>query len=140
MGEDEPYEIGKARLVRKGTDVTLISTGTLLEMCLEAADALGARVPGGSVAFGHGKAAGRGGGRRLGSQDRRGCRGGRRGLARGLGSTVAALLARTHPCPMRFVAISDQFGQTGPEAQLLSFYELDAPRIEKCAKELLEGK
>ena len=38
--EDVKFEIGKARLLRSGSDVTLIGTGQMVSLCLDAAEAL----------------------------------------------------------------------------------------------------
>ena len=38
--KDETFEVGKARILREGTDMTIISTGGILEIALNAADQL----------------------------------------------------------------------------------------------------
>ena len=43
-GEDDPFVIGKARLMREGSDVTLIGCGQMTALCLEAADKLAALI------------------------------------------------------------------------------------------------
>jgi transketolase len=50
-------------------------------------------------------------------------------LAGGMGSAVAEVLAAQCPVPMEFVAVHDQFGQSGTPAQLIEHYGLGAPAI-----------
>lgn len=60
-------------------------------------------------------------------------------LAGGMGSAVAELLVQRHPVPMRFVAVNDQFGQSGTPAELLEHYGLTAIHIEETVKGLITG-
>ena len=55
----------------------------------------------------------------------------------GLGSSVAQALAALHPTPMAFVAVEDQFGESGTPSELMAKYGLDATSIVKKAKALL---
>ena len=55
----------------------------------------------------------------------------------GLGSSVAQCLAANHPTAMDFVAVEDQFGESGTPAQLMQKYGLDAASIVRKSKALL---
>ena len=55
----------------------------------------------------------------------------------GLGSSVAQCLSANHPTPMDFVAVEDQFGESGTPAQLMTKYGLDAASIVRKSKALL---
>ena len=55
----------------------------------------------------------------------------------GLGSSVAQALAAHHPTPMAFVAVEDQFGESGTPSELMTKYGLDAASIVRKAKALL---
>ena len=55
----------------------------------------------------------------------------------GLGSSVAQCLASHHPTKMDFVAVEDQFGESGTPAQLMAKYGLDAKTIIKKTRALL---
>lgn len=51
----------------------------------------------------------------------------------GLGASVASLLATTHPTKMAMVGIQDEFGQVGTQAWLQEYYKLTAEEIVKQA-------
>jgi len=53
-------------------------------------------------------------------------------LAGGMGSAVAELLTENYPKKIQFVAVRDQFGQSGTSQELLKHYELDAKAIKKA--------
>ena len=53
-------------------------------------------------------------------------------LAGGMGSAVAELLIENYPKKIQFVAVRDQFGQSGTPQELLKHYELDAKAIKKA--------
>ena len=55
----------------------------------------------------------------------------------GLGGSVAQCLASHHPTKMDFVAVEDQFGESGTPAQLMAKYGLDAKTIVKKTRALL---
>ena len=55
----------------------------------------------------------------------------------GLGSSVAQALAANHPTPMAFVAVEDQFGESGTPSEFMTKYGLDAKSIVEKAKSLL---
>ena len=57
----------------------------------------------------------------------------------GLGSLVAQTLAQHQPTTMDFVAVDDQFGESGKLAQLMEKYGLDAKTIVQKTKVLLGG-
>ncbi|MGB0150147.1 MAG: transketolase family protein [Flavobacteriales bacterium] len=55
----------------------------------------------------------------------------------GLGSSVAQALAAHHPTPMAFVAVEDQFGESGTPSQLMTKYGLDAKTIVRKTQALI---
>ena len=61
-------------------------------------------------------------------------------LAGGMGSAVAEFLATAYPTPQEFVAVHDQFGQSGTPEQLIKHYKLDTPSIIKAVKKVLTRK
>jgi transketolase len=132
------WELGKATQLRDGNDITLVGNGLLVAACLEAAAALekegvSARVldihtikPLDSEAL---VRAAKETGRVLVAEEH---------LAHGgLGSAVAAVLAESHPVPMRFVNLGDAFAESGTPWQLLEKYGLTYQNVLRTARELL---
>lgn len=58
----------------------------------------------------------------------------------GLGDSIAQLLSKTIPTPQEFVAVNDEFGQSGKPEDLLSLYGLDAKAIVLAALRAIERK
>ncbi|MEK7227384.1 MAG: transketolase C-terminal domain-containing protein [Patescibacteria group bacterium] len=56
----------------------------------------------------------------------------------GMGSAVAECLAQNHPVPMEFIAVADQFGQSGTQAELLKHYGLDKEAVIRAVKKILK--
>lgn len=58
----------------------------------------------------------------------------------GLGDSICQLLARQLPTPVEFVAVNDQFGESGKPDELMEKYGLTAPGIISAAKKVLSRK
>ncbi len=52
----------------------------------------------------------------------------------GLGSAVCDVLCENAPAPVYKIGMRDRFGESGPAAELLHKYELDAEGIYKQVK------
>ena len=134
---DQKFEIGKAIKLNDGDDVTIIATGHLVWEAIQTARQLeeqGVTVdlidiatikPLDKEAV---SASARKTGRVVVAEEHL--------IAGGLGEVVAGVLAATCPTPMRFVAIDDQFGQSGKPAELMAAYGLDAAHIVEAALSL----
>ena len=61
-------------------------------------------------------------------------------LAGGLGESIASTLVRNQLCPMEFVAVNDQFGESGKPDQLLDKYGLGVVDIVNAAKKAIARK
>jgi len=132
------FRIGKGITVRKGQDVTLVVTGSLLSAAVQAAEKLVnegieaevLHIPtikpldealilesvsrtGKAVVIEEGV------------------------LRGGLGSAVAMVLAGHCPVPMRFIGMKDTFGQSGAPEELLEYYHLTPADIVHRVKELI---
>lgn len=59
-------------------------------------------------------------------------------LAGGMGSAVAEVIVEEYPVPMEFVAVRDQFGQSGTPSELLHHYQLDIPAIKNAVRDVLK--
>ncbi len=56
--------------------------------------------------------------------------------AGGMGSAIAEFLSQKHPTKIEFIAVKDQFGQSGKPEELLRHYGLDKEAIKKAVYEL----
>ncbi len=136
-----PFEIGKAVLLKEGTDVTLIATGHLVWEALLAADALENQGISAEVLNIHtikpldNDAI-------LASVRKTGCVVSceEHNYLGGLGESVARVLSLNHPAPQEFVATNDTFGESGTPEELMKKYGLDAVAIEKAVQRVLKRK
>ncbi|MFN3648733.1 MAG: transketolase family protein [Armatimonadota bacterium] len=136
--EETPWTLGKATKLRDGSDLTIVTNGLMVSVALEAAAALEKDGHSVRVLDVHTVkpldrdaivAAARETGRVVVVEEH---------LAHGgLGSVVAQVLAETHPVPMRFVNLGDQFAESGSPAALLEKYGLTYPNVVRAARELL---
>ena len=60
--------------------------------------------------------------------------------AGGMGSAIAEFLAQKHPVPIEFVAVQDQFGQSGTPTELVEHYGLGATHIAEAARQVIKRK
>ena len=139
--EGAPFVIGKARVMREGTDVTLIGCGQMTALCLKAADMLEADgisaevlnistiKPLDSAAV-------------VASVSKTGCcvTAEEHSIIGGLGSAVAEALADSCPAPLERVGIMDTFGESGKPAELMAKYGLTAEHIADSARKSVSRK
>jgi len=131
---ETPFEIGKAYVFSRGTDVTLIATGTMTYQALAAADKL----------FNDGidaevihvptiKPLDRE--TILKSVRQTGCvvTAEEAQINGGLGGAIAELLAEECPAPMIRIGMKDHFGESGAPDELLRHFGLDARHIQLAA-------
>ena len=55
----------------------------------------------------------------------------------GLGSAVAETLARSNPAPVEFVGMRDQFGKSGEFEELLDYFDLGSRAIVEAVKKVM---
>ena len=131
---DQPFEIGKAIKLNDGDDVSIFATGHLVWEAIQAAKDLeehGVSVDLINIATIKPLdkeaviASASKTGRVIVAEEHL--------VAGGLGELIAGVLAAACPTPMRFVAINDQFGQSGKPAELMAAYGLDAEHIVQAA-------
>jgi transketolase len=139
--ENQPFEIGKANLLKEGCDVTIVATGHLVWNALEATEQLKAQGIEAEVINIHTikpldeDAI-------LNSVRKTKCvvtaeehlRNG------GLGDSIAQLLVREFPAPMELVAVNDKFGESGTPEQLMKKYGLDTPHLIHAVNNVLSRK
>ncbi len=135
---DIDWQIGRARRMRTGADVTLAACGVMVAAALEAADALSQQSISADVLNFH----------TLKPFDRVALiesarRTGRVVVAEehnifgGLGSIAARVLSEEYPIPMRFIAAQDTFGESGKPEELMQKYGLTSAHIIAAALELI---
>lgn len=136
-----PFELGKAQVLRAGSDVTIVACGPLVYQALLAAEALAkqktqaevincatikpldaatilasAKKTGAVVTAEEAQAAG------------------------GLGGAVAELLGDQMPLPLTRVGMADRFGESGQIDELWDHFGLSSPHIVKAAQAVIKRK
>ncbi len=139
--EKSPFEIGRANIIREGSDVTLIACGLMVYECLQAADILqkdgiGARVINMHTIKPLDKAA------ILDSVQKTGCfvTAEEHQMHGGLGSAVTEFLALEHPAPVEMIAMKDCFGVSGTPEELLNTFEMKDVHIAAAARRVISRK
>lgn len=128
--EDAPFEIGKAYVLREGSDVSLFGTGTMTYQLLIAAKYLEQRGVNAEVV--HVPtikpldtdtllASARKTGRVVTAEEAQ--------AAGGFGSAVSEFLSETLPMPIKRIGINDRFGESGAPAELLEYFRLTGDAI-----------
>jgi len=136
-----PFEIGKALLMREGSDVSIFATGHLVWEALVAADELAQMAISAEVLNIHTiKPLDTAAILASAAKTRAVLTAEEHLIAGGFGEAVAALLAQQLPTRQAFIAVDNQFGQSGKPKELLEVYGLDAKHIVAAAKRLFEEK
>ncbi len=136
---DSPFEIGKAYVLREGTDVTLIGTGTMTHQCLTAAKLL--ETQGVSAEVVHVPTIKpldtqtiidsiKKTGRAVSVEEAQ--------IIGGMGGAIAELLCEQMPAPLKRLGMDGVFGQSGSYAELLEHYGLDAKSIAQKTAEFIK--
>ena len=128
--EDYPFELGKANVLREGTDAVLFTCGLMVAECLEAAKLLEAQGVRAAVVNVHTikpidaecvtKYAKQCGAVFTVEEH---------SVIGGLGDAVADVLMGKVSCKFRKIGVNDQFGQSGKAADVLREYGLTADQI-----------
>ncbi len=133
--EDVGFEIGKAKKLRSGEDVSLIGTGQMVSLCMEAAEILekegiSAEVINMSTIKPLDGAA------VMDSVSKTGCAvtAEEHSVIGGLGSAVAEFLSENMPAPVVRVGTRDTFGESGDPDDLFKKYGLTAEDIAEAAR------
>lgn len=137
--EASPFEIGKAYVLRPGTDVTVIACGPLVAEALFAAHALAKKgievevincptiKPLDEPTI-------------LKSLQKTGCAVTveEHQTTGGLYGAIAEYTARAHPVPLEAIGMPDTFGESGEPRELLAAYEMDSAAIQSAIKRVLK--
>lgn len=129
------FEIGKAVTLSEGTDVTIIATGLMVNEALEAKTQLAEIGISAAVINMHTikpidrhaiLAAAEKTGAIVTAEEH--------SVLGGLGGAVSEVVCETKPVPVLRVGVDDVFGRSGPGAEMLHIYGLDAAHIVEKAK------
>jgi len=139
--EDQPFEIGKALTLVEGADVSIFATGHLVWTAIEAETILAEQGISAEIINIHTikpldeEAI-------LKSIAKTGCvvSAEEHQMAGGLGESIAQKIVKNHLVPQEFVAVNDQFGESGKPEDLLPKYGLGVNDIVEKAKKAIQRK
>ncbi len=135
------FEIGRARVVRPGGDVSIVGCGLMVATALDAAEELADEGIQARVIDLHTirpldqdtlVAAARETGAMVVAEEHL--------LQGGVGSNVARIIAENYPVPMRFVGLEDVYVESAEPADLLRKYHLTASDIVRAARTVVAAK
>ncbi len=139
--EDYRFELGKGVVLADGTDITLIATGYMVHLALEARDMLAAEGISARVINIHTVKpidtnliiqAAKETGAVVTAEEH--------SIIGGLGSAVAEVLCENAPVPMKRVGVMDTYGRSGNVPALLEAYGLTSKHIYEEAKNAIAMK
>ncbi len=138
---DYKFEFGKNMTLREGTDVTIMATGTMVYMALEAAEKLAAEGISARVTNVHTI-------KPIDKDDiieaakTTGCivTAEEHNIIGGLGAAVAEVVCETIPVPVIRLGVEDKFGKSGKVPALLEAYGLTTDNIVAKAKAAIAAK
>ena len=138
LSDDYKFEIGKAKILKDGNDVTIMGCGPTTGRALEAAESLekegiSARVVNMSTI------------KPIDIDMVIKCANETNGIVTaedhnifgGLGSAIAEVVVKHKPIPMEFVGVNDCFGESGEPDELAAKYEIDSKTISLKVKKIL---
>ena len=136
--DDVELELGRAYVLREGSDVTIVANGVEIREALVAADLLAEQGISAEVidAFSVKPLDEE---TILTSVEKTGCIVVAEEHSRygGLCSAVSELLATKRPTPCEFVAMKDRFGKSGEFQELMAYFKLDAAAIVEAVKNVM---
>lgn len=137
--EDSPFEIGKAYVLKEGTDVSLMGTGMMTYQLLIAAKILETKGIHAEVVhvptikpldYDTVLASARKTGRVVTAEEAQ--------VAGGFGSAVSEFLSDVLPMPIKRIGINDRFGESGAPNELLDYFGLTGEKMVKAIEEFIE--
>src|SRR6267378_2183831 len=107
-------EIGKAKILKEGSDVGIVACGIMVNEAMEAAEALSKT--GGLVT----------------AEEQT--------IIGGLGGAVAEAVSESYPVPVSRIGVRDTFGESGEHKELMAKYGLTSKEITRAAKHLVDSR
>jgi transketolase len=139
--EDTPFTVGKANVLRGGTDVAILACGTMVYEALVAAETLEKKGVSARVVNVHTVkpideetivAAARECGAVVTAEEHQ--------IMGGFGSAVAEVIVKHAPVPLEMVGVVDTFGESGKPGDLMALYHLKDTDIVAAAERALKRK
>lgn len=139
--EGSPFQIGRAEVLRKGKDVSIVGCGLLLYNVLMVAEQLAKEGIECEVINSHTikpldqktiLQSVKKTGAVVSVEEHQ--------IAGGLGSAVAELLAANLPTPQEFIGVQDRFGESGKPEELIEYFGMGAKAIASAVKKVLKRK
>ncbi len=139
--ENTPFEVGKANVVREGSDLTIIGCGMMVSAALDAAALLSEKGLEARVVDFHTIrpmdvkaiiAAARETGAIVCAEEHL--------LQGGMGSNISRIVAENFPVPMRFVGLQDTYVESGDPWDLLKKYHLTSEDIAAAGESVVNAK
>ena len=136
---DSPFELGKAYVLKEGTDVSLFGTGTMTYQLLVAAKILETKGIHAEVVhvptikpLDHDTllASAKKTGRVVTAEEAQ--------AAGGFGSAVAEFLTDTLPMPIKRIGINDRFGESGAPSELMEYFGLSGEKLVSTIEGFIE--
>jgi transketolase len=138
---ETPFVLGKANLLREGTDVTICANGPLVYEALLAAEILKkAKISAEVIAVPTVKPLD--GATILESVKKTGAvvSAEEAQITGGLGGAIAEFTSENFPVPMKRIGVEDRFGESGSPSELMDKYGLRAVNIVEAAKKVIKMK
>jgi len=139
--QDSPFEIGKAYVMRDGTDISLMGTGAMTYQLLKAANILAEKGINAEVVHVPTVkpldnetiiASARRTGRVLTAEEGQ--------VAAGFGGAVAELLGEQLPTPLVRIGMQDRFGESGEPLELFDYFKMTGEHIANAAERFIQNK
>ena len=134
-------DIGKATVLREGSDVTIVACGIMVNEALTAADSLAKEGISCEVIDSHtvkpldtttiGRSAEKTGAVVTAEEHN---------IIGGLGGAVAEALSESHPVRIERVGVRDTFGESGEHLELMAKYGITSKEIGQAARRLVKGR
>ena len=138
--ESEEFQLGRAKLLRQGADVTIIAAGIMVSESLKAVALLAAKGISARLLDMHTikpidraavASAAEETGAIVAAEDHN--------IIGGLGSAVAEVICETRPVPMERIGLRDVFGESGEPDALFEKYSMSARHIAEAAERVRRG-
>lgn len=141
QSSDMTFTIGKAQILRDGTDVTIFAMGVMVARALRAAETLSQRnIDAAVINISTVKPLDVDTVTQFASRTGAVVTAEDHNVIGGLGSCIAEALAQHSPAPMEMVGVKDSFGQSGSPDELASHFQIDEQSIVNAVTKVLRRK